>query len=157
MVGLTVGHIAARARESSLAAAARRGEVRRIYRIAQRAARGEDVSDVIMAAQLELIELLSLRTCRFEAPPFSTVLDRIERNGLMAQAHYQLRAGGFELPATGVERGVMGRGQVLGRFVLEPTPAVGVSLDQRVVAVALADQVGAALAVSQQRRDKRHG
>ena len=33
----------------------------------------------------------------------------------------------------------------LGRFVLEPTPGVGVPLERRVVAVALADQVGAVL------------
>ena len=55
-------------------------------------------------------------------------------------------ADGFELPAAGVELLVMGRGRLLGRFVLDPTPGTGVSLEQRVVAVALADQVGAVLA-----------
>jgi hypothetical protein len=34
---------------------------------------------------------------------------------------------------------------LLGRFVLVPTPGVGVPLIERVVAVALADQVGGAL------------
>jgi hypothetical protein len=42
----------------------------------------------------------------------------------------------------------MGRGQVVGRFVLRPSERSGISLEQRVVAVALADQVGAALAAS---------
>jgi hypothetical protein len=59
---------------------------------------------------------------------------------------WRYRDGGFELSAEGVELPVYGRGHQLGRFVLEPTAGVGVSLDQRVVAVAIADQVGAALA-----------
>ena len=40
---------------------------------------------------------------------------------------------------------MLGRGNVLGRFVLVPQPDTVVSLEQRVVAVAIADQVGAAL------------
>jgi hypothetical protein len=41
---------------------------------------------------------------------------------------------------------VLGRGQTFGRLVLEPDPNVGVSIEERVVAVALSDQLGAALA-----------
>jgi hypothetical protein len=41
---------------------------------------------------------------------------------------------------------VWGLGRKLGRFVLRPTPGVGVTLEQQVVAVAIADQVGAVLA-----------
>ena len=40
---------------------------------------------------------------------------------------------------------MLARGQQIGRFVLEPHEGVGVSLEQRLVAVAIADQVGAAL------------
>jgi len=43
---------------------------------------------------------------------------------------------------------VHGRGRPHGRFVLTPTPGVPVSWDRRVVAVALADQAGAALAAT---------
>jgi hypothetical protein len=53
---------------------------------------------------------------------------------------------GFAFPDTGVELPVLGRGNVLGRFVLVPEPNTSVTLEQRVVAVAIADQVGAALA-----------
>jgi hypothetical protein len=60
---------------------------------------------------------------------------------------YMVTRAGFELPEQGCEIPVSGRGRLLGRFVLEPRPGVGVSLEQRVVAVALADQVGATLAV----------
>jgi hypothetical protein len=50
-------------------------------------------------------------------------------------------AGGFELPADGVELPVLARGQHIGRFLLVPTPRIAVSLEQRIVAVAIADQV----------------
>ena len=40
---------------------------------------------------------------------------------------------------------MLARGRPVGRFVLVPTPGTGVSLERRIVAVALADQAGAAL------------
>ena len=52
---------------------------------------------------------------------------------------------GFELPEEGVELPVLAHGQQVGRFVLDPAPGTGVTLEQRVVAVAISDQVGAAL------------
>jgi hypothetical protein len=41
---------------------------------------------------------------------------------------------------------VIGNGRTLGHLVMEPEHDVGVSLESRVVAVALADQLGAVLA-----------
>jgi hypothetical protein len=41
---------------------------------------------------------------------------------------------------------VLGRGKAFGRLVLVPDLSVGVSIEERVVAVALSDQLGAALA-----------
>ena len=49
------------------------------------------------------------------------------------------------LPGPEIELLVQHRGETLGRFVLTPTPGYEVPLQPRVVAVALADQVGAAL------------
>ena len=51
--------------------------------------------------------------------------------------------GELELPREGAELPVLARGQQIGRFVLEPNPGAGVSLEARMVAVAIADQVGA--------------
>lgn len=159
VVGLIVGNIAARARRSRRTAEAASDEIRRIRRVAALAATGDQVEDVMLAAETELTELLRLRFCRFEAPPFDSVLPRLERSGTIPAPdhHYRLRAEGFELPAGGVELPVLGRGQVLGRFVLEPTPGRGVSLEERVVAVAIADQVGAALAAPEPRQGTNHG
>ena len=145
-VGLIVGHVAASGRRARRAAKTTTGEIRRIHRVAELVARGEEPEEVILAAQAELAQLLRLRSCRFEAPPFDSPLPRFERSGVIPMHVYHLRREGFELPAEGVELPVLGRGQLLGRFVLEPTPETGVSLEARVVAVAIADQVGAALA-----------
>lgn len=72
---------------------------------------------------------------------------------IVAVAAIGSRAAGFL--AAGVHRvGLPGpelvllaqnRGQTLGRFVFTPTPGFPVSLQRRIVAVALADQVGGAL------------
>ena len=48
---------------------------------------------------------------------------------------------GFELPEQGVDLPVLARGREIGRFVLIPTPGIATTLEERVVAVAIADQV----------------
>lgn len=153
-VGLLVGSVGARARRARSSAEATRGEMRRIYRVADAVARGDDATDVILAAQAELTELLHLRSCRFEAPPLTGGFKQLERSGIVSSQTYRFHRGGFELPAEGVELEVLGRGQPLGRFVLDPTPGTGVSLERRIVAVAVADQVGAALAMPIVHRDR---
>ena len=145
VVALVVGHIVAGSRRAQASADERHNDIWRIHRVAEQAARGSESSDVILAAQEELTDLLTLRSCRFEAQPCSSTLPRLERSGFIDTRVFQLRDNAFELPAQGVELPVYGRGQPLGRFVLDPTPGVGVPLERRVVAVALADQVGAVL------------
>ena len=146
IVGLLVGHITARAIRAQASADESSLEIRRIHRIAEQATRGATAAEVLEAAQGELVELLTLQACRFEAQPFLRALPRLERAGQLDQRVWRYRDGGFELSPEGVELPVYGRGQQLGRFVLEPTAGVGASLEQRIVAVAIADQVGAALA-----------
>ena len=136
---------------------ARRDELRRLYAVAEAAARSEDAVNVIAAAQEQLVGLLGLQRCHFEAPPFPTVLEKLDRSGAVSWRRYRLTRSGFELPAAGVELPVVGRGRVLGRFVLEPTRGRGVPLDQRVAAITIADQVGLALAAPQPGRETRNG
>lgn len=155
--GAVVGVVAAHARESKELAVESRSEIRRIRRLADLAATGAEPADVIMAGQAELAELLHLQDCTFEAPPFEKAYPHIERSGSVATKEHLWSGGGFELPREGAVLPVMGRGQLLGRFVLEPTPGTGFSLERRVVAVALADQVGAVLAASPSDRRIRNG
>ena len=152
-VGLAVGQLASYRRHPVRTGESMSDEVRRIHRVATVAEPGRHTSaDMIMAAQHELTELLRLQTCQFEAFPFAQPLPRLERSGVVAVMEYLGPEGGFALPAEGAELPVFGRGNVLGRFVLVPQPDTTVSLEQRVVAVAIADQVGAALAD----RDRHH-
>lgn len=150
LVGSAVGLFAERAQASRRATQATRSELGRIRRLTDLVSQGRDPHGVVLAGQEELTTLLGLTACRFETPPYTSELARLERTGVI---HYpdastalthRYAAGGFELPTDGVELPVFHRGNQIGRYVLSPKPGVGVSLEQRVVAVALADQVGAA-------------
>ena len=79
-------------------------------------------------------------------PPFTSTLPRIERTGAVEGAHRRWIAGEFTLPGLGAEIPVAARGQTFGRLVLIPDVSAGVSIEERIVAVALVDQLGAALA-----------
>jgi hypothetical protein len=151
IAAVLVGTIASAGRAARRQAGSAQSEIRRIHRVAEAAATGTDSADVIAIAQDELRGLLSLRECHFEALPAhdDAHLPRIGRSGVV-QGVTSVRygrgddgRGGFELPDGGVEVPVMARGQHIGRFVLVPTPGVPVSLEQRLVAVAIADQVAA--------------
>jgi K+-sensing histidine kinase KdpD len=153
VVGLTVGQLAQRARRAKVEAAAGRTELGRIHRLAGLMARGSASAEVVEAAQKELADLLHLRECRFEAAPFTSLLEAptLERQGMISGSRYRATRQGdleLELSQDGVVLPVLARGQLVGRFLLEPLPGTGASLEQRIVAVALADQVGASLAVA---------
>ena len=114
-------------------------------RLAELTASGEDGAAVVGTAQQELTELLSLDGCLFEALPYDTELPVLERSGALTQQSHRHQGNGFALPAGGVSLPVLARGRPVGRFVLTPQPGVGVTLERRIVAVALADQVGGAV------------
>jgi hypothetical protein len=146
-VGLAVGQLASFRRHPLRSGERPADEIRRIHRVATVGEPGRHTSaDMIQTAQNELTELLGLRSCQFEAFPFTHPLPRLERSGVIAVMEYRGPDSGFAFPADGAELPVQGRGNLLGRFVLVPLPDTTVSLEQRVVAVAIADQVGAALA-----------
>jgi hypothetical protein len=146
-VGLAVGQLASYRRHPLRTGERPSDEIRRIHRVAVMGEPGRHTAaDMIMAAQTELSQLLNLRSCQFEAFPFTHLLPRMERTGVVAVMEYRGPDAGFALPAEGAELPVQGRGHVIGRFVLVPQPNTSATLEQRVVAVAIADQVGAALA-----------
>jgi hypothetical protein len=148
IAGLIVGTLASSGRRARHRASDARSEINRIHHVAEVAASGADVATVIGTAQDELRALLTLRESRFEAIPFDDDIrrPRLGRNGsielqpIMRFARSGHRTG-FELPDEGVDLPVLARGREIGRFVLVPTPGVATSLEERVVAVAIADQV----------------
>ena len=151
VAAVLVGTIASWGRSAKRRAGTARSEVRRIHRVAEAAVSSADAADVIAVAQEELCGLLSLHEARFEALPSSDLraLPRIGRNGAIEGVRDRRYgrlpdgSGGFELPEQGAELPVLARGQHIGRFLLSPTHGVAVSLEQRLVAVAIADQVAA--------------
>ena len=152
VVGLLSGQLAWRARTAMHQRDRGRNELERIRRLADMVARGVEAADVIAAAQAEFSSLFTLTGCRFDAVPFTTRLDlpRLQRTGVIDGVRYRIQPGGeleLELPEEGVALPVMARGQIIGRFVLDFQPGATASFEQRVVAVALADQVGASLGV----------
>ena len=151
VAAVLVGTIATAGRTARRRETTARAEIRRIHRVAEAAASGAEPAQVIEIAQDELRALLRLQQSRFEALPIEsdTTLPRLGRNGaVQGVTERQFRVAddgrrGFELPASGVELPVLARGQHIGRFVLVPTLGEPVTLEDRLVAVAIADQVAA--------------
>jgi Domain of unknown function (DUF4118) len=151
-VGLIVGEVVVWARRGHRQSRRGRDEIARLHRVAEQVAAGSSADDVLAAVCTELRQLLSLRSCEFERPPFGTPLPRLERNGAIEATHRRFARGEFALPQKGLEIPVLGRGRQLGRLVLVPDPDVGVSIEERVVAIAISDQLGAALAAESDMR-----
>lgn len=96
----------------------------------------------------QLTGLLALSACRFQdgaaglgGPP------RLRRDGQVLAGGRIWDAGHDGLPpGTSTELLAEASGLLQGRFLLTPGPPAPLTLEQRLVAVALADQAGAALA-----------
>lgn len=147
VVGVLVGQLAVMSRRHLEEAEQGRSEIARLRRLAELVARGEDGADVLLAAQAELTALLDLEACRFEAGLPDRSRPSLERTGAISGAReWRFVRGDFALPAQGVDLPVLSHGRTVGRFVLTPRTDTGASLEERVVAVAIADLVGSVLA-----------
>ena len=145
-VGLIVGEVVVWAHRGHRQKKRGQDDITRLHRVAEQVAAGASAHDVLESVRAELTHLLSLRGCTFEQPPFGSPLPRLGRNGSIDIPRRRIVRGEFTLPAEGVEIPVLGRGRQVGRLVLEPEPDVGVSIEERVVAIAISDQLGAAVA-----------
>lgn len=144
VIGLLVGQLVVGARRQRRLADRGADEVARVHRVAELAASGASADDLVQTLETELSELLGLRACRFEATASDATLPRLERSGAITGVSSRRFAGDeLTLPEPAVELLVLGRGRELGRFVLTPDPTQGASLEERIVAVALSDQLGA--------------
>jgi Domain of unknown function (DUF4118) len=147
VIGLLVGQLVVWARRNQYAAARGADEVERLARVAELAASGAQVEVLVHSIETEMTDLLHLRSCAFEPVPVDPSLPRLERSGAITGGAKRRFVGGeFALPEEGATLAVVARGREVGRFVLHPEPTEGASLEERVVAVALSDLLGAALA-----------
>jgi K+-sensing histidine kinase KdpD len=147
-VGLLVGEVASRGRRSLRHSARASEALSRVQRVADRVARGARVDEVTASVVAELTDLLALRDCVLELPPYWWPLPRLERTGTIAMVEHEWLTGGFALPEDGVQLPVLGRGREVARLVLLGDPDVALPIEERIVAVALADQLGAAIVMA---------
>ena len=146
MVALISAEVGIRSRRGGRSARESRADIDRLYRVLELAARGGDIDDVVSSARAELIGLFGLLDCRFETAPADTALPRLGIRGAIEGAPLVATHTDFLLPTGGVELPVVGRGHEFGRLVLFAPDSARASLQQRLVAVAIADELGITLA-----------
>jgi hypothetical protein len=145
VVGMIVTELAVRNRQHHESAIEQSDYVGLIYRLSELVASGAAADDVIEQVRRELITVLDLRGCCYEPGIGPGHGIRMNHDGGVVVGDVSWPAESLGLPGPEITLHVQRRGQSLGRFVLKPTPGLPVSLQRRVVAVAIADQVGAAL------------
>ncbi len=136
VVGLMTGELAlrvARQRRSERSAA---GDLGRVHEASSLLAAGEELVVMIAAVAEQLTRTLDLRECSYSTEALPDGMPLVGRDGRLSPG-----------PAGAVALPVWGLGQVLGHFVMRARSALTLlHHDQLLVAVTLADQVGAALA-----------
>jgi hypothetical protein len=149
IVGIAVGELAVWSRKQRAAAAAGSEDIARMHTIGDLVADGRSLDQVILAVTYELRHLLSLRACRFHHGQSTGNPARMARNGDVVLHNVRWDVDDMGLPGKEVELLVQWGHTSFGRYVLVPTPGVSISLERRLVAVALADQVAAVIAAGQ--------
>jgi len=144
-VGVVVAELAAWGRRSRAAASQGWQGITQIHAVVEMVAAGEPAETVVRTVADDLRTILLLRDCRFDRRFVGPGTARLERNGEVTVGNLGWSAEHMGLPSGEVDLVVHYRGEPVGRFVLMPTTGQPVSLERRVVAVALADQVGPAV------------
>ncbi len=145
VVGVLVTELATRSRQHWQAAASSTTYVEMIHGIAVLAANSAPVTELFDSATTSLETLLSLRACRFDKALSNPPLAQILSSGEVVHVGMRWPVREIGIPGPEAEILAQWRGRVVGRFVLTPTPGATVSLEQRIVAVALVDVVAAYL------------
>jgi hypothetical protein len=155
VVGLAVGQIAARGQHHRAAASEGRRQMAMLHSVTELAATGKDPETVIEAALHELSELLALRECRFTERHPGPDSARVTPDGQVNVGNRTWSTEDLGLPRN-VDLPVRSGGWLLGHFLLTPTPGKPISPERLLVAVAIADQVGAALAAEESPNGSAH-
>jgi K+-sensing histidine kinase KdpD len=148
VIGVAVTELAVRGRRQRETASRRAGYLNGIHDAAMSAAEGESPSRLVKLVTEELTEVLSLEACRFQ--PGLAGVGRPAR--LHHDGHITIGRATWDADQDGLPREtellVESGGILRGRFLMTPAPDSHPDLERRLVSVALADQVGAALAGS---------
>ncbi|MET8623809.1 DUF4118 domain-containing protein [Kitasatospora sp. NPDC004669] len=143
-VGLAVSQLAARARHFEVVAVTDAGYLARIHEAAVMA-RSKPAPAVVDHVRAELVDLLGLRSCRFEHGSLLGRPPRLEPDGSIVVGRKTWATDELGMPPEEVELRVFGNGRYIGRFMLDAVPGSWPSRQALLVAVTLADQAATAL------------
>jgi Domain of unknown function (DUF4118) len=151
VIGIAMTEIAVWGHGQQNAATRTAGYLAGINDAARAVAVGDSPTALVEQVSSRLVQLLGLRSCQFEygraglgAP------GRIETDGQVTVGGSPWDVAQFGLPLThGTELLVESGGRLQGRFLMQPGPAARPTREQLLVAVAFADQVGAAFGTDQ--------
>jgi K+-sensing histidine kinase KdpD len=150
VIGVAVTELAVWGRRQHVAASGRAGYLDGLNSAAQAVAAGDSPAVLIEQVTGQLTQLLSLRSCRFQYGIAGIGQPaRLHHDGSVTAGHltWDVDAQGFP-GDTDLELLVESGGLFQGRFLMAPVPGARPTLEQRLLAMAFADQVGAALATS---------
>jgi K+-sensing histidine kinase KdpD len=150
VIGVAVTELAVWGRRQHATASRRAGYLDGINSAAQAVATGSSPSVLIAEVTHQLTQALTLRSCRFQHGVAGIGQPaRLRHDGSVTVRHraWPVDTEGFP-PGTDLELLVESGGLFQGRFLMTPEPGARPTLEQRLLAVAFADQVGAALATS---------
>jgi K+-sensing histidine kinase KdpD len=152
-IGVATTEIAVWGRRQHLTSSKRAGYIEGLRAAAQVVATGTSPATVTDVVCLQLTVVLSLRECLFQAGVAGIGSPaRLEQDGRVTVARQSWDADRDGLPPSiRTELLAEARGFLQGRFLMTPLPGARPTLEQRLVAVALADQAGAALASARAR------
>jgi hypothetical protein len=148
-VGIAVTEIAVWGRRQYGAASRRAGYLAGLSTAAASAATGESRAELTGQVAARLRQVLSLRDCRYEdgVAGMGTPA-RLLRDGRVVIGERTWDVGRLGLPQSMDTELLVSAGGILrGRFLLSAGPDTYPTLEQRLVAIALADQAGAAMPV----------
>ena len=145
-VAMAVAELVLRARQARAHASRHRDHIGRIHAVSQLVVLGEKPAFVVIAAATQLRDLLDIADVRFEPAPALSELPTLNRAGRIVEVYP--RAVPMDLPPTEIALPITSAGSELGRFVLCATPGAVPAPEALLAAVALADQVGTALAAA---------
>jgi hypothetical protein len=146
VVGVIVSQLAAYARRLKVVAITDEGYLAQIHQTAVLVQSAKLPEAVVEHVREQLIGLLDLRACRFEYGSLLGHPPRLGPDGAVLAGHGRWDVEKAGLPSEETELRVSGNGQYYGRFMLTPKPDSRPSLQARLVAIALAEQAGRALA-----------
>jgi K+-sensing histidine kinase KdpD len=151
LIGFAVTEIAVWGHRQRFVASRRSGYLDGIKDAARAVAEGDSPSALADRVSGQLVQLLSLRSCQFQYGVAGLGRPaRLEHEGVVVVDGHpsDVENDGFP-PSAGVELLVESGGLLQGRYLMQPNPDARPTREQLLVAVAFADQVGAALGSGQ--------